>query len=51
MPKMSKMPKARPGATRLCKLLLPMCHCKPNLGEHRTGDRSGPGFWFASPEL
>jgi hypothetical protein len=42
---MPKMPKARPGATRLCILLLPMFHCKPNLGEYRTGDRSGPGLW------
>jgi hypothetical protein len=45
------MPKARPGATRLLILILPMRNCKPKLGEYRTGDRSGPGLWLASTRL
>ena len=40
------MPKARPGATRLCILVQPICHSRPKLLVHITGDRSGPGLRY-----
>ncbi len=44
---MPKMPKARPGATRLCILVLLMCHPRHNFYVKSNGDRSGPGLRYS----